>query len=1270
MQFVQIGSLGVVMVTLGAIASIAPVATGQGLHSIPPARATDFSQLFQAASVNHPPQIDLLPDRTINEETTLSFVVTASDPDTPSQKLTFRLGAGALTGATLNPTNGLFTWTPTEAVGPATVRFSVIVTDDGSPSMSETQRFNVFVLEANRPPSIPPIPDQTVNEGDFVVASVLAEDPDLPLQPLVVSMLEGPPGSIVTPGGLFLWSPGEDQGPSTNRIVVVAADDGSPSLTTTQRFTIIVREVNYPPAVPAIPEQAVDEEQSLAFAITATDPDLPAQRLTFSLGTAAADGASVNPTNGLFSWTPSEVYGPGSYFFSVIVTDDGSPALSESQGFIVTVREVNRAPELPILPNRTVNEGEALTFSVLGTDADVPAQTLTYRLGPGAPDGATITEGGFFFWTPGEAQGPGTNEIAILVTDSGAPSLSSTQRFMVVVREINHAPVLGTLADRTVNEGELISFTVQASDANLPPQNLTFSLGAGAPAGANVDAQTGAFTWTPSEEQGPGSYQIGIIVTDSGSPPAAAAISFAVTVNEVNQRPVLPPLADQVINQGGLLVFTVPASDADVPSQTLVFSLLPGAPTGAGVSVDGLFTWAPSQAQVFTTNRISVVVSDGSLSATQSFSAAVVAPNLSPTLATITNRTVREGDLIQFTVEATDANRPAQNLEFRLGSGAPAGAAIDPITGVLTWTPGEAQGGTTNFIGVIVTDDGTPPLSAGQVFQVVVEEINSPPVLPRLEDRTVNLGGFLVFTVPASDSDIPTQPLTFRLGAGAPAGAVVSADGLFTWAPSQTQGMTTNLLKVIVTDGSLSATQSFTVVVNEPNLAPRLDPITNYTVLEGGTVSFTAHATDPNGASQRLVFSLGSGAPSGANIDPQTGVFTWTPSEAQGGSTNVIGLIVTDDGTPSLNAGVTFTVTVQEVGSPPVIPPIADQTVNEGGLLVFTVPASDPDIPAQPLLFRLGQGSPAGARITVDGLFTWEPRPSQALTTNRLSVIVTDGTLSATQSFIVVVLEVNVAPTLAAITNRTVNEGELVMFVAEAADANEPAQSLRFSLGAGAPTGASINPTNGVFMWTPDESQGPATNQISVIVADTGTPPLSAVQSFTVVVREVNRPPALASIPAQSASPGELFVLTATATDPDLPAQPLTFSLRSGAPGGAAITPGGLFTWTPTQAQAGTSNLFGIIVTDGSLTATQSFAVVVRSGTLTPPLLVNPRFIASSFSASVDSVAGRRYFLERTVILAPPQWEAVGEFQGIGGTMSLTDPGATNSNSAYRARVQ
>jgi hypothetical protein len=61
---------------------------------------------------------------------------------------------------------------------------------------------------------------------------------------------------------------------------------------------------------------------------------------------------------------------------------------------------------------------------------------------------------------------------------------------------------------------------------------------------------------------------------------------------------------------------------------------------------------------------------------------------------------------------------------------------------------------------------------------------------------------------------------------------------------------------------------------------------------------------------------------------------------------------------------------------------------------------------------------------------------------------------------------------------------------------------LTFTLGADAPPGAAINPTNGVFRWQPTETQGPSTNRLTVIVTDDGPPPLSATQFFTVVVRD------------------------------------------------------------------------------------------------------------------------------------------------------------------------
>src|SRR5205085_2301312 len=99
------------------------------------------------------------------------------------------------------------------------------------------------------------------------------------------------------------------------------------------------------------------------FTNSATDADLPANTLTYSLDAGAPSGASVNPTNGVFVWTPSEAQGPGTYTITNRVTDNGSPSLSDAKTFTVTVNEVNVPPVLGAIGNKTANEGTALTFT-------------------------------------------------------------------------------------------------------------------------------------------------------------------------------------------------------------------------------------------------------------------------------------------------------------------------------------------------------------------------------------------------------------------------------------------------------------------------------------------------------------------------------------------------------------------------------------------------------------------------------------------------------------------------------------------------------------------------------------------------------------------------------------------------------------------------------------------------------------------------------------------------------------------------------------------
>ena len=102
--------------------------------------------------------------------------------------------------------------------------------------------------------------------------------------------------------------------------------------------------------------------------------------------------------------------------------------------------------------------------------------------------------------------------------------------------------------------------------------------------------------------------------------------------------------------------------------------------------------------------------------------------NDGPVLAGIADRTINELGLLTITNSATDVDLPSQTLTYSL-TNAPTGMSINSVSGVLTWTPTEAQGPSTNLIRVIVRDNGSPSLSATQAFTVVVNEVNKAPVL-------------------------------------------------------------------------------------------------------------------------------------------------------------------------------------------------------------------------------------------------------------------------------------------------------------------------------------------------------------------------------------------------------------------------------------------------------------------------------------------------------------------------------------------------------------
>ena len=77
--------------------------------------------------------------------------------------------------------------------------------------------------------------------------------------------------------------PGEAQGPGTNLLETIVTDNGVPPLSATNSFTVIVTEANALPILPVQTNRTVFELSSLVVTNAASDPDLPANVLTYSL---------------------------------------------------------------------------------------------------------------------------------------------------------------------------------------------------------------------------------------------------------------------------------------------------------------------------------------------------------------------------------------------------------------------------------------------------------------------------------------------------------------------------------------------------------------------------------------------------------------------------------------------------------------------------------------------------------------------------------------------------------------------------------------------------------------------------------------------------------------------------------------------------------------------------------------------------------------------------------------------------------------------------
>jgi hypothetical protein len=285
-------------------------------------------------------------------------------------------------------------------------------------------------------------------------------------------------------------------------------------------------------------------------------------------------------------------------------------------------------------------------------------------------------------------------------------------------------PVLDPIGPQSVDEDELLEFTITATDPD-PDDVLTYSA-SNLPNGATFDPETQIFRWTPGYED-EGNYQVLFTVTDNCVPPQSDFEEVTITVGDICRPPVLNPIGPQSVDEDELLEFIITATDPD-PDDVLTYSAsnLPNDATFDPQTQT--FIWTPGYEDEGNYQVLFTVTDDCDPPQSDFEEVTITVGDICrpPVLNPIGDKTVTQWEeLLEFTITATDPD-PGDVLTYSADlSNLPTYSyppSFDTGTQTFSWYVYMVENG--NYqVRFTVTDDCDPPLSD---FEDVTIRVNIP----------------------------------------------------------------------------------------------------------------------------------------------------------------------------------------------------------------------------------------------------------------------------------------------------------------------------------------------------------------------------------------------------------------------------------------------------------------------------------------------------------------------------------------------------------------
>jgi hypothetical protein len=855
-------------------------------------------------------------------------------------------------------------------------------------------QFRFTVDGVNDRPTISDIEDVTTPEDTPVTVPFVAKDIETPATQLTYKAASSNPALLPPNNAQFSNTANENRltlKPAPNMfgtaIITVTVSDGKLEAATS--FLLTVTSVNDAPTLSTIADLSTAEGTDAVVNFTVSDPDNDLNTLHFSF--ASTNSALLLPANIKMSGegnhrqltlTPSPD-GFGKTTVTITVNDGAEIA---SVSFTLTV---NARPTISTIPDQTVAEDESLAISFTIDDRDTALDKLQVSADSANP--LLIPKKNLILSGIGNTQALtitptpdlwGVAQITVTVNDGG---LKASRSFKLTVISVDDAPAIDPIADQIVDQdGQLslvfrlrdgdtaaaqIAVTADSSNRTLVPLNNIQISGNSADRTLTVKpaaGQSGKSLLTLSASDGVNHSRTSFTLTVNGAPAIGPIGNLSML--EDTTRTVNFTLSDPDNDPSALTVTAISANPQLIASSGLTLTQ-----EGAG----RMLSMTPQPDQIGLT-VITLTVSDGRIARQRAFSVTVTPVNDPPTISPIPDQEIDEDTAngpVPFTVGDVDTD-----LDHLTLYGSSSNTALVPHTQIVfggsgadrtvTVTPLPNLSGSVQIS--ITVNDGNLIITAA--YTLTVRAANDAPTIAPIPPQETVEDQTVAITVTVDDIDTLPDLLTLSVQSTNPAlvsDARMAFNGsgkkrTLTVTPEKDQSGVV-ALKVIVSDGSLTSSATFTLTIININDAPSIDPLDDQSMDEDTVLNLPLRLRDIDTPPDLLALQIAS---SDLRLLPLSRIsvegngyerqLILKPIHNRSGIVR-LDLILSDG---ELSASLSFWVTVHPVNDPP--------TAVDDVYTIITMPessfgvlANDFDVDRDPLKV-VGVGQPQVGEVVIN----------------------------------------------------------------------------------------------------------------------------------------------------------------------------------------------------------------------------------------------------------------------------------------------------------------